>query len=88
MKHYRFCLLKAYFEKGYALTNYVKYIIALFGLSSLNVSATLIMGFAYGVACFIIGWLWFKYNFYEAENEVGNRFNPFVKEMRKQYVKK
>lgn len=85
MKRYKFCLLKAYFEKGYSLTNYVKYIIALFGLASLNVKATLILGFIYGFSCFIVGWAWFKYGFVEAELEVQNRFNLFVKEMRAKY---
>lgn len=85
MRYYNFCLLKAWFEKGYGLTNYIKYIIALFGLSSLNVKATLIMGLVYGLSCFLIGWVWYHYKFIEAEHEVNNRVNPFVKEMRSTY---
>ena len=80
---YRLNLHKTYFEKGYNLTNYIKYFIALFGLSSLNVRLTLIFGFVYGIACYFIGYFWVKYGFLEAEIEVGNYFNRFVKEMRK-----
>ena len=83
MKYYKFCLLKAYFEKGYGLTNYIKYLIALFGLSSLNVKSTLIMALFYAVGCFILGYYWFRFGVIEAEIEVGNQFNHFVKEMRK-----
>ena len=86
MRFYNFCLHKAYFEKGYSLTNYLKYAIALFGLSSLNVSATMWMAVFYAVACYLIGVGWYKFNFIEAEIEVGNRFNLFVKEMRKNKV--
>ena len=86
MKYYNFCLLKAYFDKGMSITSYVKYLIALFGISSLNVTATLIIGFVYGIACFFIGLLWFKLNIINAEIEVQNRVNPFVKEMRKEVL--
>lgn len=82
MKLYNFCLFKAYFEKGYSLTNYVKYLIALFGLSSLNVKLTMILGVIYAISCLIIGYLWYKLGFIEAEIEVNNRFNLFVKEVR------
>ena len=87
MKQYKFKfnLHKTYFEKGYSLTNYVKYLIALFGLSSLNVKATLIMGFIYAVCCYFIGLIWLKFGWYEAEIEVSNYFNKFVQEMRKTY---
>ena len=85
MKGYKFCLIKAYFDKGIGLTNYVKYLIAFFGISSLNVKATLILAVIYLISCFFLGWFWFKYKFIEAETEVNNRFNPFVKEMRGNY---
>ena len=82
---YKFCLLKAYFEKGYSLTNYIKYMIALFGLSYLNVKTTLIMAIIYGVSCFAIGYYWYKWDFITQEIEVSNKFNLFVKEMRSKY---
>ena len=82
MKYYKFCLLKAYFERGYSLTGYLKYLIAIFGITSQDLNTTLIAAFLYGVACFFIGWAWYKYGFVIAENEVSNQFNLFQKEMR------
>ena len=81
---FRLMLHKAYFEKGYALTSYIKYAIALFGISSLNVKATMIIGIIYAFLCYFLGWGWFYYNFIEEEIEVGNAFNRFVKEMRRE----
>jgi len=85
MRGYKFCLYKAYFEKGYALTGYLKYVIALFGLSTLNLKVTMIAAMIYAVSCFLIGWGWYHFGIIKAEIEVGNRFNLFVKEMRKNY---
>ena len=85
MKHYKgykFCLLKAYFDKGLGLTSYIKYLIAFFGLASREVYYTLYIAFIYAILCFFLGWFWYKYKFIDAENEVGNQFNPFVREMR------
>lgn len=79
---FRFLLWKRYFDTGYSLTNYVKYGIALFGISSLDVASTLIIGVVYGLLCFVIGWLWYKHKFVEADNEISNRFNLFMREMR------
>ena len=83
LKFYKLCLHKAYFEKGYALTNYIKYLIALFGLSSLNVKATLSLGLGYAFFCYFIGLIWYKFRIIDAELEVSNKVNPFVREMRK-----
>lgn len=84
MRGYKFCLLKAYFDKGYGLTSYIKYMIAFFGLASQDVNLVLFIAVIYAFICFFIGWLWFKYRFIDAETEVGNQFNPFVKEMRQE----
>jgi hypothetical protein len=78
-------LYKAYFEKGYSLTNYVKYVIALFGLTSLNLKLTMIFAGIYALSCFVIGWAWYHYGLIYAEMEVSNRFNLFVKEMRDRF---
>lgn len=86
-KKFVFCLWKAYFERGYGLTGYLKYLIAFFGVSTLNVKITLIIGILYIPFCFLIGYLWFYYRLPEAETEVGNHFNLFVKEMRDQMNK-
>lgn len=85
MKYYKFCLLKAYFEKGYALTTYFKWMIAFFGVASNNILWTMIMGIVYIPICFIIGYGWYKLDFIKAEIEVHNQFDLFVKEMRRRY---
>ena len=79
---WKFLLWKRYFDTGYGLTNYVKYVIALFGLSSLNLAATMMIGLVYGLVCFLIGWLWYRHKFIETDNEISNRFNLFMREMR------
>ena len=79
-------LHRAYFEKGLQLTNYVKYFIAFFGLASRDVSTTLIIGLIYAIMCYFIGFLWLKYGFFEAEQEVSNKNNLFVKELRNRKI--
>lgn len=78
-------LLKAYFDKGYGVTSYFKYMIAFYGVTSLNVKSVMIAGVIYGISCFFIGYLWYKYRFTDAEIEVSNQFDPFVREMRKEF---
>ena len=79
---FKFLIWKRYFDTGYGLTNYIKYAIALFGISSLNVAKTLMLGMAYAILCFVAGYLWYRYQFVEADNEISNRFNLFMREMR------
>ena len=88
LRGFRFLIFKSYFDKGWGLTSYLKYIIALFGISSLNVKATLIIGFVYGVCCYIIGRAWYKYGLVDTETEISNIFNPFVREMRQKVISK
>ena len=80
---FKICLYKGYFEKGLSLTNYVKYLIAFFSLASQDIEAVLWMGGVYAILCFLIGWWWYRSDFIMAEIEVGNKFNKFVKEMRR-----
>ena len=86
MRCYKLMLYKAYFEKGYALTNYVKYFILLFGVLEAvkiqSVYKTLLFAFLYGIACFFIGWVWYNYGLITSELEVNNQFNLFVQEVR------
>jgi len=70
-------------EKGLALTNYLKYLVAFFALSSQNVIMTMIVAAIFGIGSFFLGWIWFKSDFIKAEIEVQNNFNLFVKQMRK-----
>ena len=83
LRGFKFCLHKAYFDKGIGLTNYVKYIIAFFGIATGNVKTVMWIAAAYAIFCYILGRLWYKFKLIEAEIEVGNRFNLFVKEIRK-----
>ena len=78
----RVLLQKRYFDLGYGITSYFKLLIALFGISSLNVRATMIIAVAYGIFCYIFGWAWVKYGWYTADIEITNMFNLFVREMR------
>ncbi len=82
---WRFCLWKAYFEQGFGLMNYLKYLILLFGLSSLDVSATLILGFIFGISCFFVGWAWYKWNWIRYEKEIQNHFDPFAGQVREKF---
>ena len=87
MKFYKLCLWKAYFEKGYGITSYIKYLIVIFGLysafQSQSITITLVLAFVYGISCFFIGWAWYHYGIITSEIEVHNTFDLFVKEMRK-----
>jgi len=83
MRCYKFCLWKAYFEKGYGLTSYIKWVIAIFGITTQNVAVTLLGMFIYGIVCFFLGWAWYHFNIITSELEVQNQFNLFVQEMRK-----
>ena len=82
LRLYKPLLIKAYFDQGFGLTGYIKYIIALFGISSLNVKYTLWIAFFYAISCYFVGRLWFKYKLIDTENEIRNSVNPFVIEMR------
>ena len=83
---YKFFLVKAYFDKGFSILNYLKYLILLLGLERIiggDVSSAILMITAYAIVCFILGFIIYHYKFIEAENEVRNRYDPFIKEMRK-----
>ena len=83
MKAYKFLLWKAYFYKGYGLTNYFKYALAFSGIFNLITAKIAIYSIIiYIFSCFFIGWMWFKIGLVDTENEIQNMFNPFMKEMR------
>lgn len=77
-----FILQKAYFDKGLAVSVYVKYLIAFFGLASLDVLLTMIIGVIYAVLAYFLGMFWFKFRLVEEEQEVQNLQNRFVAEVR------
>jgi len=82
IKYYKLMLCKSYVDMGWGLTTYLKYLIALFGLASLNIYYTLLLASTHMLACFIIGWAWYKYGFFIAQAEVGNQYNLFQKQLR------
>ena len=79
---FKVLLLKRYFEMGYGLTNYVKYLLALFGVASQDVKNTMLLAGVYAVMCLVIGYYWYKWGLFELDTEISNRFNGFVREMR------
>jgi len=87
-KFYGFAKWKNYFDYGYAFTSYIKYMIALFGLTTLNVKTTLIAAVIYGVFCIFFGRWAYKSGLWAAEIEVHNSINPFVEDMRKDLERK
>ena len=84
---WRFLIWKAYFDKGFALTGYIKYALAFFGIFQLITAKTaIIFGFLYAVFCFFLGKIWFTY-FINDENEIQNIFNPFQREVREKLIR-
>ena len=90
LKGYKLLLAKAYFDKGWGLTSYMKYVIALFGLYSIgeNISMTIMMEIAvvYSIGCYFLGRMWYNYRLIDTENEINNMFNPFQREMREKLI--
>ena len=84
---YRICLWKNYFNTGNSLMNYLKYMIAFFGLASRDVTATIVIGCIYAAGCFVLGYIWYNTDMQKADIEVSNQYNMFVKEMRRKYKK-
>lgn len=82
---YRLLLQKAYFEKGYGLTNYFFKLVAIFGLTSSLLKETFIILFFYTFICYLLGRYWFKHDWIELEAEVGNQYNMFQREMRERF---
>lgn len=85
---YRILLYKNYLDTGLGLTYYLKYLILLFGVMSMDVKNTIFIIIAYVIISFILGYCWFRFGWMEANTEVSNRFNKFVKEMRNSVKRK
>lgn len=86
MKYYKIAFVEACFNKGYAATAPLKYLVALIGISNAIVSEklliTLILGIGYVIFCLILGYILFRIKYVNAQLEVSNRFNPYINEMR------
>ena len=82
---YKLLLHKAYFERGYAMLSYVKYIAILLGLNSVLQDDWTIMIFIMGgfaIFSYIVGMIWFRSGLTITEAEISNQYNYFMKEMR------
>ena len=79
---YKINLHKRYFDIGYGITNYLKFLIALFGaysfVAKIDMRITLFLAIGYMIFCYALGWWWINRDFYVAEQEVSNQFNLFV----------
>ena len=83
LKFFRILLIKAYFDKGWGLTHYFKYLYAFAGIFDfINQKTAIITGIIYILCCFIIGFIWYQFGIIETENEISNIFNPFQREVR------
>ena len=92
MKYYRIALAEAYFQRGFGKLNLVKYALALIGIDVLikgvSIYWVFLAGFIYCIVCYLLGRLLFKIKYIDAEIEVINNINPFVKEMRNSVKRK
>jgi hypothetical protein len=79
---------KTYFDTGLNLSKYGMYLIGFFGLSSGNVTITMIFALLYAVFCYILGYWFLKSGFYRASIEVSNQYNCFVEEVRSKLKKR
>lgn len=82
LKCYKLLLWKRYFDTGFSLTNYFKYLLLIFGWATDDVKTTIIIGIVWAFACLILGRLWFHYRLIDTEQEIMNIFNPFQREVR------
>jgi len=87
-----FMWLKKYFDTGYGLMNYPRALMMVIGVGGIarnwNWKLLIIMGIAYGVLCFVSGWLYILFKLQDYENEINNILNPFQREVRKKLGQK
>lgn len=87
----KLALWKTYFDNGFGLMSYPKLVIAVVGVGEIVNKNYLLVGIGsilFFIACFFLGWIIIKSGFLEAINEIQNRNNLFVKEMRSYSVKR
>lgn len=82
MKIPRWLWIKRYFDTGFGLTSYVKYILAGSGLVLKDVTTIFWMGAIYATCCLILGYAWIHLKIVDKENEITNILNPFQREVR------
>jgi len=76
---------KAYFDKGMGELSIVKYAVALFAIKIPSSKYAILAGVGYVIFCYIFGRWCYNHKVVEIEQEIGNMFNPFVREMREKY---
>jgi hypothetical protein len=89
MRLYKTLLVKAYFDKGASILNYVLKVLTVIGIGgaatkTFSLDLILLFSFLFVLICLGVGFCWYKFNIVETENEIGNMFNPFCKEVRKE----
>jgi len=84
---YKLNLFKIWFEKGYSILSYPKWVLAMYGIGELASSRSyfLVAGgsLLFLVVCTVVGYFWLKKGLFLAEQEVGNQYNLFQRELRK-----
>lgn len=85
-------LFKKWLDQGRGLTSYFNEIILVFGVWSITEKKspllTVTIALLYGLTCIVLGWVWFKFKWKEAEMEVENQYNPFVADVREKLINK
>ncbi len=86
MKLYKLAFYYSSFNTGYSLTSPIKWVAGVFGIGAATQGNSLywiLLGaFVYFVMCIIVGIICYKFGWVDAVSEVGNKYNPFVKEVR------
>lgn len=78
-------LWKRYFDVGYTILSYIKYIAVLMGGRAMLDNDTSLMvwlAVGYALLCFVVGWAWHRFDLIQTEVEIANQFNMFVEEVR------
>lgn len=82
----KFFLLKACFDKGMAVMNYFTKGLMVVGVGAVvqdySLNYVVIATFLYAFLMLILGYVWIKYRFSDRESEIGNRINPFQRQLR------
>lgn len=87
MKFYNLAFLYSCFNQGYGITSPIKWVASIVGIGSAIQGSSLIWigigALVYFLLCIGVGFLCFKYGWVDAMAEVSNKYNPFVKQMRR-----
>ena len=73
LRCFKLLLWKRYFDTGYGITSYAKYIVAMIGVGEVvkgNITTLLIIGLAYAAICFLIGWAYIYFKLIETDLEI------------------